>query len=67
MPLKIDNKFNIKDFVYVITDPDQNKGVVVAIIVHDEKCLTYKVSIGSETQEYYDFELSTDKTYNLSN
>lgn len=61
MPIRIDNKFNIKDFVYVVTDPEQHRGVVIAILVHDEKHLTYRVSIGTESQEYYDFELSADK------
>lgn len=57
--ITIDNKHSVRDIVYVKTDTEQKPHMVVAIIIFD-KDLTYRCACGSLTQEYYDFELSTE-------
>jgi uncharacterized protein (UPF0303 family) len=57
--LNIDNKFNIGQIVYVITDKEQEPRIVVAIEISN-KDLLYKVCHGVSTSEHYDFELSEE-------
>jgi hypothetical protein len=59
--MKIVNKFNIEDRVYLRTDPEQNQGVITSIIIRPSNLLLYEVSIGVETHNHYEFELSTEK------
>lgn len=59
--MHIDVKFRIREIVYIMTDPDQNRGVVTGYLV-DETSILYRVAIGQNYSYYYDFELSTDKT-----
>ena len=58
--MRIDNKFNIGDHVYIITDPDQMMGIITAIIL-SSKDIIYQVSRDSVTERFFDFELSYDK------
>jgi len=59
--LHIEIEYKIKDMVYVITDPDQNKGIVTAFLI-DENSVMYRVCVGSNSNYYYAFELTTEKT-----
>jgi len=61
MAIKINNKFNIKDIVYLVTDPDQRKWIITYITIHDNNSFLYGVSCGVETTDCYEFELSADK------
>lgn len=58
--MMIDNKFNIGDHVYVITDIEQEKGIITSILV-SQNGLLYNVSRNSLTHGFYDFELSEEK------
>lgn len=51
--------FSFGDIVYHVTDPNQNKGVIVNYEVHP-KGLKYTVSFNGDTETFYAFEL-TDK------
>lgn len=57
--IAIDNKFDVQQSVYVKTDIDQKVHIVVAIVVTPKDVL-YRCSCGNITQDYYDFELSTE-------
>lgn len=56
----IDNKFNIGDLVYIVTDTDQNPQQVTQIVV-TQSGLVYHISGNSGIQQVYDFELSYDR------
>jgi hypothetical protein len=53
----INNKYNIGDFVYLITDPDQYKRIVTGINVSFSGIM-YEVSFGERETPHYEFELS---------
>lgn len=57
MAIKIPNEFDLKQQVYVITDPDQNIHIITAIIVLPGSVM-YRAACGGEDADYYDFELS---------
>lgn len=59
--IKIDNKFNFKEIVYIVTDPEQAQGIITGIHVDYEGTILYGVSRNGEEGDFYDFELSRDK------
>lgn len=58
--MKIANIYNLGDRVYMITDPEQNQGMVTAIIVQPG-IIVYQVTIGPEAYECWEIELSPTK------
>lgn len=58
--MRIDNKFNIGDHVYVVTDVEQQIGVIISIMV-TQGDLVYFVSRDNATDRFYDFELSSEE------
>lgn len=56
----IDNKFNIGQAVYVVTDPDQYIGIVNCLRICPSNLIIYVVAQGAKTSDFYDFELSTE-------
>lgn len=58
--ININNKFNIGETVYLITEDETKPRIVYAIII--TKCeLTYKLASGTITSEHYEFELTEEK------
>lgn len=55
--MKVNNKYTFGDIVYLITDPEQLKRVVTAIIAKPDGIL-YEVSQGVDAQNHYECELS---------
>ena len=62
MSIVIDNKFEIGDFVYLVTDAEQAKRLVVSICVNKYDIL-YEVIAGTTVSKHYDFELQTEKSF----
>jgi len=58
--MKIDNKFNIGQTVYLVTDIDQNEWMVTSITVSPNGIL-YNCSFGTINAGCYDIELSANK------
>lgn len=58
----IDNKFNIGDFVYLITDIDQDRRLITGLRISTNSVL-YQISIGSLTSEHYDFEITKERQF----
>lgn len=56
--MKIDNKFTPGDFVYLVTDAEQEKRIVTAIKICGDGGLLYELSSGTSSSEHYDFEIS---------
>lgn len=55
--MKIDNKFNIEQTVYLRTDAEQNPRVVVSIVINPGD-LSYRLACGVDTTEHFEFEIS---------
>lgn len=56
----IDNKFDLKQDVYLSTCIDQKIRIVTGIIVHVDG-ITYQLTSGTEVTEHYDYEISETK------
>lgn len=61
MAIKVQNEFDVKQRVYLVTDPDQNVCIVTAIIVLDKEVM-YRVTSFEGEDDYYAFEISADKS-----
>lgn len=55
--MNIDNKFEIRQTVYLITDEEQKPRVITSISVQPNDLL-YVLACGRETSEHFDFEIS---------
>jgi hypothetical protein len=58
--MRIENKFNIGDHVYIITDTQQDLGIITSIMI-TQGDLIYFVSRDNAIDRFYDFELSLEK------
>lgn len=63
--MNIDNKYNIGDVVYLVTDAEQLPRIVTAITLTKYE-LIYEVYAGTVQSKHYDFELSLEKSYSFS-
>ena len=61
----IDNKYEIGQTVFLITDEDQKPRLVVAIKVCPGE-IVYEVINGTLTSYHYDFEMSKEKVIQLN-
>lgn len=57
--IAIDNEYAIGDEVYIRTDPDRGKGIVVGVTVRPFN-LVYEVSQGASMATFYAFELAKE-------
>jgi uncharacterized protein YndB with AHSA1/START domain len=55
-------KYDIEQFVYSITDPDQHKMQVVEITVKPGGAIVYTCSYSNDSSTFYEFELTDEKT-----
>ena len=60
--LKINNKFDIGQTVYLITDPDQNKRLVTNIIVTPIGVM-YGLTFGDDESIHYEIHITEEKSY----
>lgn len=58
--MRIENKFNIGEHVYVITDKEQQVEIINGIKLTKNDIL-YFVGRDNNTDRFYDYELSLDK------
>ena len=56
----IDNKFNIGDKVYLVTDEDQKERVVTGFYFR-QTGITYGLNFGTYESWHYDFEITLEK------
>ena len=59
--MEINNKFNITQTVFVITDTSQYSRIVTGIIINPNNTILYRVSFGEIESIHYEFELSEDR------
>ena len=60
MAIVIDNKFEIGDTVYLVTDREQQPRMVFSFVVYRNEVI-YRLATGTTTSDHYDFELSGTK------
>jgi hypothetical protein len=58
--MTINNKFDIGDHVYILTDKEQDMGIITGILINPRD-IVYFVSRDSDVNRFYDFELSKDE------
>lgn len=61
----VDNKFNIGQVVYLLTDEQNLKRVVTAFIIRHGHYITYELSCGLDISCHTESEISTEKTLHL--
>ena len=62
--MTINNKFNIGDIVYLVTDPLQQKRIITGIVVR-KTTIMYHMALGNDESGHYDFEISTTKDFSI--
>jgi hypothetical protein len=60
--MKINNKFNIEDVVFLITDDDQLHRIVTGIQI-SQNGLLYRLACGTNDSWHYEYEIATDKNF----
>lgn len=60
MAIVIDNKYNIGDTVYLITDKEQLPRMVFSFVVYRNE-IVYRLATGGTSSDHYDFEISDTK------
>lgn len=63
--MTIENKFKLKQVVYLKTDQDQKPRIVTSITIKPNDLL-YEVSCGSDASDHFDFEMSAEKDVMIS-
>ena len=58
--MRIDTQFSIGDMVFLTTDPEQKRRVVLAITIAGFG-LAYSLACGTEVSDHYEFEISNKK------
>lgn len=61
----IENKFNIGQTVYLLTDEDQKPRLITSIIVNKYDLL-YQMNNGTLQSTHYDYEISEEKQLQLT-
>lgn len=57
----IDNKFNIGDIVYLVTDPEQTPRMITAIWVYASGNLRYELSYSEHSTSHYECEITPER------
>jgi hypothetical protein len=62
--MRIDNKFEIEDVVFLITDIEQRQRLVTGIQI-SKNSIIYRLAEGTNESWHYDYEIAIDKNYNI--
>lgn len=60
--MTINNKFNIEEIVFLITDTDQSKRIITAIQV-SKNSLLYRLACGTSDSWHFEYEIERDKQF----
>jgi len=56
----IDNKYDIGEILYLVTDEEQKKRLCTAIVICPDNSFLYEVISGTSASKHYEFELSRE-------
>lgn len=59
--MKIDNKFEFEEEVYLKTDPDQRKRMIISMEVYPQGEMMYRLICNTTTSYHYAFEISRER------
>jgi hypothetical protein len=59
--MKVNNKYNIGDVVYIKSDTNQTPNIIIAITVYSDSYHTYKLNSKDNCSDYRDYEISDEK------
>lgn len=59
--MMIDTQYDLGDLVYLKTDPDQCKRMVIGIDVREGVSVSYELGVGDESSWHYELEISAEK------
>jgi hypothetical protein len=62
--MKIDNKFELEEIVFLITDSEQCLRIVTSIQISQSQLL-YRLACGVSESWHYEFEIATEKNYTI--
>jgi len=62
--MTINNLFEIGQFVWLKTDTDKLKRIVVSIQIHPNGALSYHLACGKEDEWHHEFEITNEKNSN---
>ena len=62
----INNTYDFNDLVYLKTDEDQKKRIVIGIKIVPSGEILYLLSCGTICSEHYEFEISVEKDVLIS-
>ena len=65
--MNIENKFDIRQVVYHVVDSEQVAWIITGIIITENDTISYNVSNGTSSANFYEYELSSQKTYSTMN
>ncbi len=65
--MQINNKFNIGQFVYAKTDPQQYKRIVLAVVVEFNNAICYTVGFNETERTFREIELSSEQDTLMKN
>lgn len=60
--MEINNKFNLQDCVFLITDEDQKTRIVTGFQVSSNEII-YRLAQGTNESWHFDYEISKEKNY----
>lgn len=61
----VDNKFNLGDCVYIKTDSEQKRRMVIGILIRPSGIL-YELNCGDRSSYHYQMEISVEKDIMIS-
>lgn len=62
----VDNKFDLKQIVYLKTDKEQGPRLITAIVMCADGGILYELSCCALSSRHYDFEITIEKDVLLS-
>lgn len=57
----IDNKYNLGQYVYLKTDPEQQVRIITDIRIGLDGGILYTIALGADTTNHYELEISKEK------
>ena len=59
--MTINNSFSLGEFVYLSTDPEQNKRIVTGILVGINQTVLYRLGCGKDESYHYEQEICHER------
>ena len=60
--MRIDNKFEIEDVVFLMTDSDQLPRIITGIQIYKNGIL-YRLACGTDESWHFEYEIATTKNF----